>query len=127
MTDSNPLQSSDPFGALLGLGAAGTRFPPNSRYVAIPTATIRGPDGRIVVYLRRRFVPSPEGLALLEEHIVAQGERLDGIAAEALGDPEMFWRLCDANRAMRPDDLTQRVGRRLRVTLPESIQGVSGA
>jgi len=52
---------------------------------------------------------------------VVAGERLDIIAGAELGDPLAFWRLCDANDAMRPDDLTAEVGRRLRVTLPEGF------
>jgi hypothetical protein len=126
VTDVNPLQTSDPLGTLLGIGAAASRFPPNSRYLGIATATIVMADGRSVVYLRRRFVPAPEGLALLQERIVAQGERLDGIAADALGDPELFWRIADGNRAMRPEALTEPVGRRLRVTLSEQVKGVAG-
>jgi hypothetical protein len=54
---------------------------------------------------------------------VTQGERLDIIAATYLGDPEQFWRICDANNAMRPDELTETPGRQLRITLPEGIQG----
>ena len=56
-----------------------------------------------------------------------EGERLDIIAAQHLGDPEQFWRLCDANGAMRPDELTETVGRRLRITLPEGIPGPRNA
>ena len=78
---------------------------------------------RTIVYLRRRFVPPPERFALLQEHVVTQGDRLDNIAAHYLGDPEQFWRICDANRAMRPDELTETIGRRLRITLPEGIPG----
>ena len=44
-----------------------------------------------------------------------------------LGDPEQFWRVCDANRAMRPDELTETIGRRLRITLPEGIPGAPNA
>jgi hypothetical protein len=102
-------------------------FPVNSRYVATPTARLLGPDGREIVYLRRRFVPPPEDLSLLREHIVVQGDRLDVLAARHLGDPELFWRLCDANRAMRPGELTETVGRRLRITLPAGVPGVSDA
>jgi hypothetical protein len=40
-------------------------------------------------------------------------ERLDNITARDLGDPEQFWRLCDANNAMHPDGLTAEEGRRL--------------
>jgi hypothetical protein len=43
----------------------------------------------------------------------------------ALGDPCFFWRLCDANNAMRPQDLTSTIGRDLKITLPFGITGVS--
>jgi hypothetical protein len=54
---------------------------------------------------------------------VTQGERLDNITARYLDDPQQFWRICDANRAMRPGDLTAGIGRRLRITLPEGVPG----
>ena len=79
------------------------------------------------MYLKRRFVPPPERFALLQEHVVKQGERLDNITAQYLDDPEPFWRVCDANRAMRPDALTEAIGRRLRITLPEGIPGTPNA
>ena len=98
-------------------------FPPTSRYAGIETATLEE-AGLPVIYLRRRFVPPPERFALLQEHVVRQHERLDNITAHYLDDPEQFWRVCDANRAMRPDELTETVGRRLRITLPEGIPGM---
>ena len=98
-------------------------FPPTSRYHAIEVATLVTPDGRTVSYLRRRFVPPPERFDLLQEHSVTQGDRLDNITAQYLGDPEQFWRLCDANGAMEPEELTDSIGRRLRITLPEGIPG----
>ena len=102
-------------------------FQPTSRYYGLETATWQAPGGQPIIYLRRRFVPSPERFALLQEHIVTDGERLDNIAASYLGDPEQFWRLCDANGALRPDELTERIGRRLRITLPEGIPGIPNA
>ena len=99
-----------------------SRFPETSRYHATGTAT-REHDGRTVVYLRRRFVPPSESFALLFEHTVIQGERLDQIAARHLGDPEQFWRLADANRASDPEELTDEPGRKLRITLPEGFPG----
>ena len=102
-------------------------FPPNSRYYTIETATLTKSDGRTIVYLKRRFSPPPESLALLEEHLVTQGERLDNIAAQRIGDPEQFWRICDANAALRPQELTEEIGRRLRITLPEGIPGAPDA
>jgi hypothetical protein len=101
-----------------------TQFAPNSRYAGIETARFSRPDGETVVYLRRRFVPPPERFDLLFEHIVLAGERLDTIASQSLGDPELFWLLCDANRAMRPADLLE-PGRALRITMPEGIPGAS--
>jgi hypothetical protein len=102
-------------------------FPVTSRYYGLATATLETADGKTIVYVRRRFVPAPERFELLQEHTVAEGERLDTITAQYLGDPEQFWRVCDANGAVRPEELTETVGRRLHITLPEGIPGVPGA
>ena len=112
---------TDPLKALLQGPARASLFPPNSRYQSVDTATLTAPDGRIIVYLRRRFVPPSERYAMLQEHTVKEGDRLDNLAAKYLGDPELFWRLCDANAALRPEELTEIVGRILRITLPEGI------
>jgi nucleoid-associated protein YgaU len=91
-------------------------FLPTSRYFDIPRATLTGADGREVVYVRRRFVPfvrSGGGVT----YTVTQGDRLDNVAARTLGDPEVFWRICDANGAMRPDELTESTGRVLQIPL----------
>jgi len=101
-----------------------TNFPPTSRYYNVETATLKTPDGRQIIFLKRRFVPPPENFSLLQEYVVGQGDRLDNVTARYLGDPEQFWRLCDANRAMRPEELTETIGRRLRITLPEGIPGI---
>ena len=98
-------------------------FSLTSRYYGIATAEYESPDGKKVVYARRRFVPPASRFELLQEHSVAEGERLDNITAEYLGDPEQFWRICDANNAIRPEELTETIGRRLRITLPEGIPG----
>ena len=101
-------------------------FPPTSRYYGLETATLEGADGQTIVYLRRRFLPPPERFALLRDHIVAEGERLDLIAATYMGDPLQWWRIADANRALNPDELIE-IGRRLRITLPEGIPGLPNA
>lgn len=102
-------------------------FPPTSRYFGIETTTMETRNGRIHAYLRRRFVPPPERFSTLLEHVVVQGDRLDNVAARYLGDPLQFWRVCDANRAMRPEELTEEIGRRLRITLPEGVPGTLNA
>ncbi len=112
--------------AIATVSAVAAPFPLTSRYHLVETAQFKKADGTTVVYLRRRIVPSPERFTLVEEHVLMQGERLDNIAAQHLGDPEQFWRVCDANNAMRPDELIEKVGRRLRITLPEGITGAGG-
>lgn len=103
------------------------QFPPTSRYYGIETATLESVNGDKTVYLRRRFVPAPERFSLLLVHGVKQAERLDNITAQYLADPEQFWRLCDANRALRPDALTEHPGSTLRITLPEGVPGTPNA
>ncbi len=104
-----------------------SRFPPNSRYFGIPTSTLKTSDGRQLTYLRRRFIPDPSKLHLLLEHIVEDdSERIDNLAAQVLGDPLQFWRICDANGVLRPGDLL-RAGATIRITLPEGVMGFNGA
>jgi hypothetical protein len=98
-------------------------YPITSRYYSVEMAALELPGGKTLVYLRRRFIPAPERFQLLQFHTVTEGERLDNITARYLGDPEQFWRVCDANNAMRPQELTETIGRRLRITLPEGITG----
>jgi hypothetical protein len=112
----------DPMQALLQPNIPPTNlFDASSRYSGIETATIDVAEGKVIIYLRRRFAPSAERFETLQEHVVTQNERLDNIAAQYVGDPLLFWRICDANNAMRPDALTESIGRRLRITLPEGI------
>lgn len=112
---------------LQGNGLKASLFSPTSRYHGIDTATIQATESRTIIYLRRRILPPLEKFSLLQEHVVTQGERLDNITAHYLGDPEQFWRVCDANAAMRPDELTASIGRRLHITLPEGIPGMPNA
>jgi hypothetical protein len=98
-------------------------FSPTSRYYSTETATYETADGKMIRYVRRRFIPQPDRFTLIQEHVVTQGDRLDNITARYLSDPEQFWRICDANTAMRPDELTEEIGRRIRITLPEGIPG----
>lgn len=94
-------------------------FEHTSRYYPVETAEYTTPDGRIIAYKSRRFLPQGHDLPLLVEVTVMQGDRLDLIAARTLGDPEVFWRICDANNSMDPLDLTATPGRIIRVPLPQ--------
>jgi len=102
-------------------GMVQSLFPPTSRYYLVDTAMLTSPQGKTIVYLKRRFIPSADNFRLLENYVVKDGDRLDNLAARMLGDPLAFWRICDANDAMRPEDLTETPGRAIRITLPQGF------
>jgi hypothetical protein len=102
-------------------------FATTSRYYGLPTATITTTDGTTVTYVRRRFIPPPESYSLLFLHPVVDGDRLDNITAKYFGDPEQFWRVCDANNVLDPDDLTATPGQSIRITLPQGVPGQPNA
>jgi hypothetical protein len=96
-------------------------FDSTSRYYPIEQATIDIRDDRTVTYVRRRFLPRGESLPLLVTLTVADGDRLDLIAARTIGNAAHFWRICDANNAMLPKHLTEEPGRVLRIAIPQVI------
>jgi hypothetical protein len=98
-------------------------FEPTSRYYDIETVkmTVGGDESaRVISYKRRRIIPSGETMTTLVEHTVTQGDRLDNLAARYVGDPEQFWRICDANDVLRPEELTEEIGRIIKIGLPYS-------
>ncbi len=99
-------------------------FEPTSRYYNVETVktTVSDNEGepRVISYKRRRIIPSGEAMTTLVEHTVVDGDRLDNLAARYVGDPEQFWRICDANDVLRPEELTGEVGRVIKITLPRS-------
>lgn len=113
--------TTNPIQAMLEAGIIDTTdFPPDSRWHGAEQATIEGPDGREIRYLRRRFPPDPALFATLRQRVVLQGERLDHLAAEELGNPEAFWMLCDANGVIFAEEL-ETVGGVVEITLPAGV------
>lgn len=86
-----------------------------SRYETVAEAEIVTPDGRVLRYKRRRIVPELEASLAV---VVRPGDRPDLLAYRTLGDPELFWLLCDANLERHPARLTARVGRTVAVPGP---------
>jgi hypothetical protein len=101
----------------------GPNFPITSRYYGIEVAKFTTADGDEIAYLRRRFIPLPDRYVTLQEHVVTQDERPDNVTFRFFGDAEQFWRLADPNTVLRPEELTETAGRRLRITLAEGIPG----
>jgi hypothetical protein len=100
-------------------------FPPDSRYYGFGTLSYTAPTGQTITYLARRIVPEPgaPNYATVARHTVKQGDRLDLLAAKYLGDPLIFWLICDANGAIRPDQLLETPGRVLNITMPQGVPG----
>ena len=94
-------------------------FDADSRYADVPDAVMVTADGREVSYKRRRFLPQGATQQLLAEVRVREGDRLDLLTYRTLGDATQWWRVADANDAMRPADLTAEPGRTLRVPVPQ--------
>jgi hypothetical protein len=92
-------------------------FSKNSRYAdnLVGTSIYTAPDGEQIAYKDRRFCPQGETISVAAEYRVGFEDRLDNIAAKFLGDPELFWRICDANNADDPFALVSRTGRVIRI------------
>ncbi|MFC5742696.1 LysM domain-containing protein [Dyella tabacisoli] len=119
--------SSSLMAMLAPLGLASQAYAPNSRYYGVPTQRATTADGRTVTCLVRRVVPQPAVFATMQIITLRDGDRLDRLAGQYLGDPLLFWRLCDANGVVRPDELTETAGASLRITLPAGIPGAPHA
>ena len=98
-------------------------FNESSRYYKLRNLSYRerkskkgnGEGGDIIVYKERRFLPPLRNITIMQEVTVAPGERLDNVAYRTLGDPEQFWRICDANEEMHPLELASEPGKILKV------------
>ncbi len=88
-----------------------------SRYADVAEHQITGPRGRVVRYKKIRLIPDTPAETV---HEVQEGERLDLIAYQHEHEPDGFWRICDANRAMWPDELVAEPGRRILIPTPET-------
>ena len=117
---------SSPLTAFIQLGLVpAVSFPTDSRYYNFSTLSYTTPAGQTVSYLARRIVPQPgaPNYATVAQHNVMKGDRLDLIAAKYLGDPLLFWLLCDANGALRPENLVATPGTAISITMPQGVPG----
>jgi len=87
-----------------------------SRYANVGENQIADSKGREIRYKKIRFIPETRPQLA---HIVNQGERLDHIAHRCFRDAERFWRICDANLALWPDDLVAEAGRTILIPASE--------
>ncbi|HEY2471691.1 MAG TPA: LysM domain-containing protein [Terracidiphilus sp.] len=117
---------NNPLDTLVQLGIVpSVSFPTDSRYYHFSTLEYTAPNGQVIRYLARRFVPKPgaPNFSTVARHTTTRADRLDLIAAKYLGDPLMYWLICDANGAITPNDLVAFPGRVLDITTPQGVPG----
>jgi hypothetical protein len=115
--------TTDPVQLLIEAGAITTDpFAPNSRYRGVTQGLYqRAPGDPGARYLLRRFIPQRRDIPVPFEHIVHGGERPDLLAAQTLGDSELFWRVADANAVIDPNELTDTIGSRVLIPQPPGL------
>ena len=103
--------------------AAGTGGPTNtsSRYYGGVINQFTAPDGTPIVYLARRILPQPSIYLSVQNYAVVQNDRIDNLAARFLGDPLLFWMICDGNGVTDPDELTSQTGRSILIPLASGV------
>jgi nucleoid-associated protein YgaU len=103
--------------------AAGTGGPanPNSRYYGAQIEELTLLGGTPVKYLARRVIPQPTVYTSTTTYVITGGDRLDNLAARFLGNPALFWMICDANGASDPDELTAQAGRTIVVPVAAAV------
>jgi hypothetical protein len=99
-------------------------FSSTSRYAVCPDHIHQASDGSRIPHKARRFLPQPARLPGRRLATVTQGERLDTLTARSLGNPQLFWRIADANGALDPFALVSVPGRRLRVPVPQAAEAM---
>lgn len=109
--------------ASLITSAAGSGAPTSasSRYYGAQIVQYLLPGGTSVMYLARRIIPPATIYTSLRSYVIVDGDRLDNLAAKFLGDPMLYWMICDANGASDPDQLTQQAGRTILIPLAAGI------
>ena len=109
--------------AALITAAAGTGAPasPSSRYYGALTQPFTLADGTPVMYLARRIIPPAASYTASQSYVVVDGDRLDNLASRFLGDPQLYWMICDANGVTDPDALTAQAGRTILIPVASGV------
>jgi len=90
-------------------------FTDGSRYIKMPAYETKDARGRMV---KAVVLPLPTQPRVAGEFLMQEGRRLDHLAAQFLEDATAFWRICDANNVMHPDELMV-FGKRILIPVKE--------
>lgn len=96
-------------------------FALNSRYRTVPLRSRVAEDGSVETFVGRRVIPEVDRYKPLTQHRLSGVERIDRIAADHFGDPELYWRICDANGDQDPAEAASPDGRVLVIPMPLEV------
>lgn len=80
-------------------------FDESSRYKDAPVETVEDARGREVRAVTPQDTPNRR---LAGYHRRQQAQRLDHLAHRYLGDATAYWKICEINDVMHPDQLAER-------------------
>jgi hypothetical protein len=80
-------------------------FDDKSRYKKAETYTVTDSRGRSVTVVG---VPKAPSLSLLGYHRLIQGQRLDHLAYQYLGEATASWKIAEANEAMLQEAISEK-------------------
>jgi|SoiMethySBSTD1v2_1073268.scaffolds.fasta_scaffold2707313_2 hypothetical protein len=86
-----------------------------SRYQKMSTYDTMDAQGRAV---KAVVLPLPTQPRVAAEYVLRERQRLDLLAAQFLENATAFWRLCDVNNVMHPDELRV-TGKRILIPVRE--------
>lgn len=110
---------SDPVQLLIDAGAIpASPYGESSRYRGVALAAWTRPDGTLLAYSKRRFIPPRREIASAAVHLVRGGERPDLLAQQHYQQPLLQWRIADGNAVIDPFELTDTPGARVVVPVP---------
>ncbi|MCX6243088.1 MAG: hypothetical protein NTU98_00135 [Bacteroidetes bacterium] len=80
-------------------------FDNKSRYTKLTPYEVSDHRGRKVKVVPVPPAPDQEPLG---RHLLQQGQRTDHLSKHYLDDPAGYWRICEINDAMLPEQLTEK-------------------
>jgi hypothetical protein len=79
-------------------------FDDKSRYKNLQAYEVKDRRGRNVTFVG---IPPAPDQAPMGRHLMKQGQRLDHLAKQYLDDPAGYWRICEINGVMLPEELSE--------------------
>jgi hypothetical protein len=80
-------------------------FEEKSRYVKLKPYTVTDRRRRVTLVVPVSTAPEQQPLG---RHLLKQGQRLDHLSHHYLDDPAGYWRICEINEVMLPEELSSR-------------------